>query len=267
MADERGIDEMINALRTGADLGLAPHRQQEIEDATDGHMAGHAQETSPRPRPGLMRRARWAIVGVGTASLATVIAVVSLGGTTATAQAGVTLLNAKPVAITDPTTVAGVRGSVGEGADLGRVWSAPASGGDAYLVRRAGDWCLSAPDPATRHPDLERGSTCLNSAEFDRFGIALTIGRGYVAAVVADAPAPTLTDPDGLTRTLKPTHDGVVVLTDLTDGTTVTRYAADGATRTDRIAEPDVASKICGDGERHFFGPGQTCQSEGFSPK
>jgi hypothetical protein len=76
-------------------------------------------------------------------------------------------------------------------------------------------WCLSAPDPATDEPDIERGSTCGASQ-----AIELGIGSTQVVHVPDDAEAPQLTLPDGTEQTLQPTQ-GLVVILSRPDGSRV----------------------------------------------
>lgn len=140
-----------------------------------------------------------------------------------------------------------------------------APGGTAYLARRGADWCLSAPDPATADPEIERAAICISARAFDRYGIAVTVGNDDVAVLPPGVPPATISSPNGgPPRTLEVTREGVIVRADLPDGSTIVRRAADGTTREDRIDTPRVRTAPCGDGERHFFGPGQTCRSEGY---
>ncbi|HEX4364651.1 MAG TPA: hypothetical protein VHZ75_08885 [Solirubrobacteraceae bacterium] len=110
----------------------------------------------------------------------------------------------------------------------------PAFGGTAYLLGAPGVWCLTAPDPATRHPDIEVGETCVPAREFTRIGMAMTIGRHYVAAIPQGVPDPVLTRADGASTTLRPDRHGLVVIDTLAAGDTVTRSDAQGLTSVDR---------------------------------
>jgi hypothetical protein len=68
--------------------------------------------------------------------------------------------------------------------NLVRAWSVPALKGHVYLERRGDDWCLSAPDPLSPLPDIERGMGC----DAGDYGASLTIGRNY-AAVILETPS------------------------------------------------------------------------------
>ena len=68
-----------------------------------------------------------------------------------------------------------------------------------------------------------------------RYGIALGVGDNVVAAIPDGAKRPTVTSPDGSTRDLEPSSQGVVSATDLPAGSSLTLYAADGSTRTLRL--------------------------------
>ncbi len=102
----------------------------------------------------------------------------------------------------------------------------PVTSGTAYLVTGDNGVCLSAPDPASPQPDLERGVTCTHRSDFLRHGIQLAVGLSYVAAVPQGVPTPTLTDADGTVTPLPPNAQGVVSL-DLKSGQSVTIYGPD----------------------------------------
>jgi hypothetical protein len=73
-------------------------------------------------------------------------------------------------------------------------------------------WCLSAPDPLTNEPDIERGSTCGPSQE-----IQLGIGSTSVIFVPDGTRPPELTNSDGTKEPLQPT-EGLVVILSRPDG-------------------------------------------------
>jgi hypothetical protein len=106
----------------------------------------------------------------------------------------------------------------------------PAFGGTAYLLGAPGVWCLTAPDPAARQPDVEVGMTCVPAREFARIGIALTLGPHYVAALPQGVPDPVLHRADGTATTLKPDGHGLVVVETLNAGETVIRADNEGRT-------------------------------------
>jgi hypothetical protein len=51
-----------------------------------------------------------------------------------------------------------------------RAWRVPGLEGHVLLTRKGGQWCLSAPDPLTDHPDAERGVGCVPDSRFRRHG-------------------------------------------------------------------------------------------------
>ncbi len=112
------------------------------------------------------------------------------------------LAGVDPIAPDDPT----LDGLLGEGAQIVQAWSVPKLKGHVILSRRGTDWCLSAPDPATNEPDIERGSTC-GATE----AIELGIGSTNVIYVPDTIKAPELTGDDGKVVTLQP-REGLVVL-------------------------------------------------------
>ncbi len=107
--------------------------------------------------------------------------------------------------------------------------------GSAYLIGYDGGWCVSVPDPALPNGAQERGVSCVRKADFERFGIAVTIGRQYVAALPAGVPPPLLRTPGGERRTIAPSADYATVALQASVGSSIVRYSKDGATRVDRI--------------------------------
>lgn len=71
-----------------------------------------------------------------------------------------------------------------------RAWKVPGLQGHVLLTRKGSQWCLSAPDPLTDHPDAERGVSCAPAGRFERHG-------AYIGLTPADGQA-------GLTITVEP---------------------------------------------------------------
>jgi len=92
-----------------------------------------------------------------------------------------------------------------------RAWNVPEYRGHVILSRKGDEWCLSAPDPATDQPDVERGVTCVPPARFQSKGIELGIGENRVEVAPTHAGTAQATGPDGKTRTVK-LHGGELVL-------------------------------------------------------
>ncbi len=114
--------------------------------------------------------------------------------------------------------------------DLVRAWSVPALKGHVYLERRGDDWCLSAPDPVSQMPDIERGMGC-NAGDY---GASLSIGRNYAAVILDDTVKhPVLKRADGKRTTLTPDEGGLIALANVPQGASITLYNADGKGRTD----------------------------------
>ena len=126
--------------------------------------------------------------------------------------------------------------AAGPDATLTDARAIPAFGGTAYLLSGDGAWCLSAPDPEATTPDVENSVSCTHTAEFFRIGISLVVGNHYIAAIPQGVENPTLTHADGTTESLRPNHQGVVMVDTLTTGDTVSLHGTDGQTRIDRPA-------------------------------
>jgi hypothetical protein len=60
-----------------------------------------------------------------------------------------------------------------------RAWKVRGLEGHVLLTRKGAQWCLSAPDPLTDHPDAERGVGCVPDSRFQRRG-------AYIGLVPAD---------------------------------------------------------------------------------
>jgi hypothetical protein len=71
-----------------------------------------------------------------------------------------------------------------------RAWKVRGLEGHVLLTRKGAQWCLSAPDPLTDHPDAERGVGCEPDSRFQRRG-------AYIGLVPADGKG-------GITVTVKP---------------------------------------------------------------
>lgn len=122
--------------------------------------------------------------------------------------------------------------AAGPDAALDEARAIPAFGSTTYLLSGDDAWCLSAPDPGADRPDVERGVTCTDTAEFLRIGVALIVGNRYIAAIPEGVRPPASTRGDGQRKELQPNKQGVVAVS-LAAGETVTRYDIDGGTRTD----------------------------------
>jgi hypothetical protein len=114
---------------------------------------------------------------------------------------------AKRVSPGDP----GLKSLLNPNADIVRAWSVPEYRGHVILSRRGTDWCLSAPDPASDQPDIERGSTCTSDARFQSRGIEIGIGGNHVAVAPTHGGTAQATGPDGKTYTVK-LHGGELAL-------------------------------------------------------
>ena len=123
------------------------------------------------------------------------------------APAPAKLQKAERVSPTDPA----LEGVLRPGDEIVRAWLVPEYKGHVILSRRGTDWCLSAPDPATDQPDIERGSTCVPDARFQKNGIWLGIGENTMEVAPTHGGTAQATGPDGKTRTVK-LHGGKLVL-------------------------------------------------------
>jgi hypothetical protein len=123
-----------------------------------------------------------------------------------TPDAPAKLQKAERVSPTDPA----LDGVLRPGDEIVRAWLVPEYKGHVILSRRGTDWCLSAPDPATDQPDIERGSTCVPDARFQSRGIALGIGGNEMVVAPTHGGTAQATGPDGRTHTVK-LHGGELV--------------------------------------------------------
>ncbi len=89
------------------------------------------------------------------------------------------------------------------GSVIVRAWNVPEYKGHVILSRRGSEWCLSAPDPLTDQPDIERGSTCVPDARFRSRGIWLGIGENVIEVGPTHGGSALATGPDGKQRRVK----------------------------------------------------------------
>jgi hypothetical protein len=78
------------------------------------------------------------------------------------------------------------------------------------LSRKGDEWCLSAPDPVSDQPDIERGMGCVSDARFQKKGIWLGIGENTMEVAPTHGGTAEATGPDGKTYTVK-LHGGELV--------------------------------------------------------
>jgi hypothetical protein len=175
------------------------------------------------------RRLVLPVLAAGLAALAIALVVFDLGASdsrdevaatptppqqTPQADGSLKLAAAVPVAPDDPA----LDGLLGNTQQIVRAWEVRKLKGHVILSRRGGEWCLSAPDPATNEPDIERGSTC-NSDD----AIELGIGSTNVIVVPDGTKPPEITGADGKTEPLQPTDGLVVILSRPGDSRLTTR--------------------------------------------
>ena len=125
-------------------------------------------------------------------------------------------------------------------------WSVDDLKGEVLLVDDGTLRCLSAPDPLTEHPQIERGSTCAPS---DRW-ISLGMGETWVGVVDPGTRAPVLRQPDGSREDLDGSSGLVVV--QQAPGSRVTLFDARGKGRGDS-GRGQTIPWSCGDGRRFDF--------------
>jgi hypothetical protein len=69
-----------------------------------------------------------------------------------------------------------------------RAWRVRGLEGHVLLTRKGTQWCLSAPDPLTDHPDAERGVGCVPDSRFQRRGAYIGLsppdGNGGISITV-----------------------------------------------------------------------------------
>ncbi|MEV4419982.1 hypothetical protein AB0L40_08400 [Patulibacter sp. NPDC049589] len=219
-----------------------------------------AQAAANRPRRHRHRRPM--AIAVAVAVVLAVVFVVSLGssgpGGPSRAQASAAILRTPPIDGRRLPALRDLVGRIGTVERLRRVWAAPALGGQIYLAHGDGVWCLSVPDRATDHPDVERAVGCTTDREFDRIGISLTLGSDFVAVLPDGVTRPTTKRPGGRARPVTPSSEGVVALRDLPAKTVVTVTGTDGAHRRLAIADTGkdkVKFWTCPDGQTRVTGP------------
>jgi hypothetical protein len=139
-------------------------------------------------------------------------------------------------------------GGQGASGKLERAWRTPGMGGHVFLVRKGSDWCLSVTDPAGEAPG-DRGISCSTDRTYRRFGVSVTVGDSYAAAIPPGNPAPTYRPPGGKSRPLDVAPGGLVAIIRTADGSAVALRASDGGRRTDAFrAEPQRVRHHCSDG-------------------
>lgn len=96
-------------------------------------------------------------------------------------------LRPKPVAPDDP----GLKEALSlldERHQVVRAWNVRGLEGHVLLTRKGAQWCLSAPDPLTDHPDAERGVGCVPDSRFQRrgayIGLSPADGKGGITVTV-----------------------------------------------------------------------------------
>jgi hypothetical protein len=87
-------------------------------------------------------------------------------------------LRATPVAPDDPSLKEALS-LLDKSNHVVRAWMVRGLEGHVLLTRKGAQWCLSAPDPLTDHPDAERGVGCVPDSRFQRRG-------AYIGLVPAD---------------------------------------------------------------------------------
>jgi hypothetical protein len=214
----------------------------------DGLPLGRPEPAVVRPRPareplGLPRLARRPFAAAGSVALvALVVALVLVwGGSGSNTPRAVALVLRAPLVALPEAALPGMTAErfLGPGAaGITRGHEVPTAAGPAYFYDTAQGACLTAPDPATDDPALERGVMCASRATFERFGVSLTLAgadRGtYYAAIPQGVRNPTVRTADGAVRELRPTDFGVVTVTGGV-GTIVTLYDRDGDRREDQV--------------------------------
>lgn len=201
-----------------------------------------ANQPSSKPRGARHWIPRIAIPAAGSLALAGVILAISASNDHQTQTAF-----GKPLILqTSPVDAAKVMQEVqggmsvmlrlGKGALLTAARPVTAFGGTAYVLTGDRGWCLTAPDPAVGDPagadPARRGAvTCARTDDVYKYGIALGVGNNAIAAIPQGVQDPRLTAPDGATRDLAPSGQGVVVADNVQDGSVLTLYGPDGTTR------------------------------------
>jgi hypothetical protein len=96
-------------------------------------------------------------------------------------------LRATPVA-PDDSSLAEARSLLDKRHQVIRAWKVPGLQGHVLLTRKGTQWCLSAPDPLTDHPDAERGVGCVPGSRFRRrgayIGLSPADGKGAISITV-----------------------------------------------------------------------------------
>ncbi len=85
-------------------------------------------------------------------------------------------LSATPVAAEDPSLKEALS-LLDPSHRVVRAWSVPGLKGHVLLTRKGDEWCLSAPDPLTDHPEAERGVACAPESRHSSKGDYVGIGN------------------------------------------------------------------------------------------
>jgi hypothetical protein len=236
-----------------------PSPMPDFVDALEARLRAsveHPRRRATAPGCGPMTGPVRVAVVAGLAAVAAIVGIVAASSTSQTQSAfGAAILRTDPVDISSRPETAGLRRRVGPTADLEHAWAAPALGGTAYLLRGADTWCVSAPDPATDRPDIERGVGCTDDQTFKRIGISIAIGRNFIAMIPDGVRHPVLRRPGAGERVLTASAHGVVVAPDLPNGSAVTLYDTHGGHRVHTIQLPDVVRDQCQDGTFSYRSP------------
>ncbi len=219
----------------------------DFADALERRLSEMATATGRGPRlRASVRPRRLAVASLACAALAAAIVATTTGH-----RDGIESAYGKPlILVTAPVDATKVldeiqngltlRLALGADATLTAARPVPAFGGTAYVMTGEAGWCLTAPDPAmpspaTADPARSGAVTCAKTADVYRYGIALGVGNNVIAAIPDGAKQPTVSSPDGSTRTLEPTSQGVVSAAELPARSALNLYASDGTTRTLRL--------------------------------
>lgn len=236
-------DALERHLRAAAEAALA--------SSTGPAGARLRGRTDGRPRllgrPGSLRRPFAAVGSLALVALVVVLVLTVGGSGPGTSRAfGAPLVLRTPLVTLPEGSRPGSLALMLIGPDSARITrghriSTPA--GPAFLYGDERGRCLTAPDPASSRPEVERGVTCTAGADFRRVGIAGWLeGRGrasYIAVVPQGVRNPTVSYSGGPPQELVPSDIGVVVVR-TTEPAVVTRYDVDGRARRDELAQPET---------------------------
>lgn len=222
-------------------------------DALEARLRASAEPSefrgAARPRTPITTPRRLAAAAV-VAVIVSIAGITAVSSTTQTQRAfGAAILRTKPVDISARPDTQALAKRLGPTAELDHAWVAPAFGGTAYLLRGSDTWCVSAPDPASDRPNIERGVSCTDDQTFERIGISMAIGGNFIAMIPDGVRPPVLRRAsDPAPSVLSPSEHGVVVAPDLPNGSAVTLYDTRGGHRIHKIQIPDLLRDQCADG-------------------